>query len=183
MKSPTADPGSADLITAGTYAFLAQTSISLEDMSSGTTQLVGPSSDDTASAVTNIGFDFWYDGVRQTQFSINANGLARLGSTVIGLQEAVRKGSLFLLYMGHKKRPRHMDKAFPVSESFDSLHSIDRRARRDSWFSSRSRSNWRHHLIAELRLVPFHLHGFLFRTREHALPECPSRSVRRLVRR
>src|SRR6266853_2241897 len=52
-------------------------------MSSGTTQLVTASQDDTASFVNNIGFDFWYDGVRFTQFSCNANGLCRLGSTVI----------------------------------------------------------------------------------------------------
>src|SRR5687767_2776442 len=80
MKS--VGPESADLITAGTYAFLAQTSIGLEDMSAGTTQLVGGALDDNASPVTNIGFDFWYDGVRHSQFSVNANGLARLGSTV-----------------------------------------------------------------------------------------------------
>ena len=36
------------------------------------------------SAVTNIGFDFWYDGVRFSQFSVNANGLARLGATAVG---------------------------------------------------------------------------------------------------
>ncbi len=74
---------SSQLISAATYAYAPLSSIALEDMSSGTTQLVGASQDDTASAVTNIGFDFWYDGVRFSQFSVNANGLARLGSTVI----------------------------------------------------------------------------------------------------
>lgn len=78
-------PGeTAQLINASTYSFSPQTSIALEDMSSGTTQLVGASLDDTASAVTNIGFDFWYDGARYSQFSVNANGLARLGATVVG---------------------------------------------------------------------------------------------------
>jgi len=52
-------------------------------MSSGTTQLVAAGQDDTASAVTNIGFDYWYDSVRLTQFSVNANGLMRLGSTAV----------------------------------------------------------------------------------------------------
>lgn len=33
--------------------------------------------------MTNIGFDFWYDGVRFTQFSCNANGICRLGGTVV----------------------------------------------------------------------------------------------------
>ena len=74
---------SNNLITAGTYAFTSAAGVALEDMSTGTTQLVGASADDTASAVTNIGFDFWYDGVRFTQFSVNANGLARLGATVV----------------------------------------------------------------------------------------------------
>lgn len=72
------------MITAGTYFFSTQTVVLLEDMSSGTIQLVGPSIDDTASAVTNIGFDFFYDGTRYTKFSVNANGLARLGATVVG---------------------------------------------------------------------------------------------------
>ena len=75
---------SADLITASTYAYTFASGVSLEDMSSGTTNLVsGPGLDDTASPVTNIGFDFWYDGVRFSQFSVNVNGLARLGSTAV----------------------------------------------------------------------------------------------------
>src|SRR5687767_12462982 len=83
-RSQTSDPVSSDLITATTYPFATLTPVALEDMSTGTTQLVGPSLDDTVSAVTNIGFDFWYDGVRHAQFSVNPNGLARLGATVIG---------------------------------------------------------------------------------------------------
>ncbi len=74
---------SADLITAATYAFSNQGGVALEDMSTGATQLVAASSDDTASAVTNIGFDFRYDGELYTQFSVNANGLVKLGGVVI----------------------------------------------------------------------------------------------------
>src|ERR1044072_1708203 len=73
---------SSELISATTYGFTAA-SAALEDMSSGTTTLLGASLDDTASSVTNIGFDFWMDGVRFTQFSVNANGLLRLGSVVV----------------------------------------------------------------------------------------------------
>lgn len=73
---------SGNLITATTYAFAAGTA-ALEDMSSGTTQIIVPGVDDNASTVTNIGFDFWYDGVRYTQFSCNANGLCRLGATAV----------------------------------------------------------------------------------------------------
>jgi len=54
-------------------------------MSSGTTTLIAPTTtlSDNASAVTNIGFDFWFMGTRYTQFSANCNGLMRLGSTVV----------------------------------------------------------------------------------------------------
>jgi hypothetical protein len=72
-----------NLVTATSYPFTATTGVSLEDMSTGTTQLVAASQDDTASAVTNLGFDYWYDGVRLTQFSANANGLVRLGATAV----------------------------------------------------------------------------------------------------
>lgn len=71
------------VINASTYTFLPQSAVGLEDMSSGTTTLVAASQDDTASAVTNLGFDFWFDGVRYSQFSVNANGLLRFGSVVV----------------------------------------------------------------------------------------------------
>lgn len=70
------------LITVTTYPMTVGTD-TLVDMSSGTTQIVGPGVDDTASAVTDIGFEFFYDGVRHTQFSVNANGLARLGNAAV----------------------------------------------------------------------------------------------------
>ncbi len=82
-ESQAPSPFAPELITGTSYPFTNSTGVALEDMSSGTTQLVAASQDDTASAVTNIGFDFWYDGVRQTQFSANANGLVRLGGTAI----------------------------------------------------------------------------------------------------
>lgn len=66
------------------YTFSTTTTGSLVDMSSGTTQLVGASQDDTPSGVTSIGFDFWFMGVRNGQFSASSNGAVRLGSTVIG---------------------------------------------------------------------------------------------------
>ncbi|PYS73925.1 MAG: hypothetical protein DMF69_03455, partial [Acidobacteria bacterium] len=74
---------SPNLVTTVSYPFTATSAIALEDMSTGTSQLVGAGADDTASAVTNIGFDYWNDGVRMTQFSANANGLLRLGPTVV----------------------------------------------------------------------------------------------------
>lgn len=52
------------------------------DMGTGTTQLVGAGLDATASAVTNIGFDFHFMGNRFTQFSVQEDGILQLGATV-----------------------------------------------------------------------------------------------------
>ncbi|MDX6696266.1 MAG: hypothetical protein QOF02_3869 [Blastocatellia bacterium] len=66
---------------AGNYSFTTATNASLTDMSAGTTQLLAANIDDTASALTNIGFDFYFQGARFTQFSINDNGVLRLGAS------------------------------------------------------------------------------------------------------
>ena len=76
-------PFASDLVTITSYPFTSAAGVPLEDMSTGTTQIVAASQDDTASAVTSIGFDFWFDGVRQTQFSVNANGLLGLGAVAV----------------------------------------------------------------------------------------------------
>ena len=76
---------------ASQYAFFTSGSASLAvdrwggtiDMSTGTTQLVGPGIDDGSSAVTTIGFTFPFSGTNQTQFSASSNGLVRLGGTVV----------------------------------------------------------------------------------------------------
>lgn len=67
------------------YTFSTVNTGSLENMSSGTTDLLATGSyrDDAASTVTNIGFDFVFMGSMYNQFSINSNGQMRLGSTVI----------------------------------------------------------------------------------------------------
>ncbi len=70
-------------ITASSYPFTTAAATVLEDMSSGTTQIIAPGTDDAASTVNSIGFSFWYDGTQYSQFSVNANGLMRLGSTVV----------------------------------------------------------------------------------------------------
>jgi hypothetical protein len=72
-------PG-AELINGTTYAFTPATGVALEDMSSGTTQLNPANDDDANSTLTSIGFDFWFDGVRYTQFASNTNGFVRLGA-------------------------------------------------------------------------------------------------------
>ena len=68
---------------ASNYVFATATNASLTDMSAGTTTLVGANLDDTASAVNSIGFDFYFQGVRFSQFSANSNGLIRLGAVAV----------------------------------------------------------------------------------------------------
>lgn len=77
-----ASPASAQA-NAANYTFTTTTTGSLVDMSSGTTQLVAANQDDAASSVTSLGFDFFFMGVRQTQFSVNSNGSLRLGATAV----------------------------------------------------------------------------------------------------
>ena len=45
--------------------------------------LLGSGNDDAASAVTNIGFNFVFNGTTYTQFSASSNGLLGLGSTTV----------------------------------------------------------------------------------------------------
>ena len=66
----------------GNYSFSTGTTGVLNPMT-GSTQLVGASSDDGVSTVTSIGFSFTFNGTAYTQFSANANGLIRLGATAI----------------------------------------------------------------------------------------------------
>jgi hypothetical protein len=80
------------------YVFTKTTNGSLTDMSTGTTQLVAGTQDDLASAVTNIGFDFWFMGVKYTQFSANSNGYIRLGGTAVaGAQYTLATNTSILL--------------------------------------------------------------------------------------
>lgn len=48
-----------------------------------TTKLMTPGSDDVTSAVTNIGFTFYFDGIPYTQFSVSSDGLIGLGSRAV----------------------------------------------------------------------------------------------------
>jgi hypothetical protein len=64
---------------ASSYVFTDTTSASFTDMSSGTTVLIGPDQDDRTSQITLIGFDFFFDGVRQDRFSVSTNGTLRFG--------------------------------------------------------------------------------------------------------
>jgi len=67
-------------INGTTYPFTTSTGVSLDDMSSGTTLLVGANVDDAQSSLVPIGFDFWFNGVRTSTFSVNSNGLMRVGA-------------------------------------------------------------------------------------------------------
>jgi len=65
------------------YSFATNTSSALIDISSGSSILVAANTDDGVSTTRNIGFDFWFQGQRYTRFSVNSNGLMRLGGTVV----------------------------------------------------------------------------------------------------
>ncbi|GEM_PF-1141416 len=81
-ETPSETPSDRPTIeVASNYSFATTTTGSLTDMSTGTTQLLAANIDDTASALTSIGFDFYFQGARFTEFSINANGVLRLGAT------------------------------------------------------------------------------------------------------
>lgn len=69
-----------EVLNTANYAFATSTTGSLADLSTGSTQLIGPNQLDYASPLQPIGFDFYFRGVRQTQFSVNANGLLQFGS-------------------------------------------------------------------------------------------------------
>lgn len=72
-------------IDATSYPFSYTASVSLEDMSSGTTQLIGPNTDDGGPQnQVDIGFDFRFAGLRYTQFHPSANGFLRLGQMING---------------------------------------------------------------------------------------------------
>ena len=66
------------------YSFSYSFNGSLVDISSGATTLLTGSQNDAASAITNIGFTFYFMGVPYTQFSANSNGQIRLGAINVG---------------------------------------------------------------------------------------------------
>ena len=68
--------------TTAIYNFTTSNAAVLQDMSSGTTQLIGPSSHEVASALTDIGFTFDFMGVSYTQFSVNSGGQLSLGTII-----------------------------------------------------------------------------------------------------
>ena len=74
----------SSLINATSYPFSASSGVALEDMSSGTTELIAAGADNENSGVANIGFIFRFDGGLYTTFGANANGLIKLGGVVSG---------------------------------------------------------------------------------------------------
>lgn len=81
-KNPT--PQNDSLINSTTYAFSASSGVALEDMSSGTTRLLSYIEDNASSILTDIGFNFRFDGDNFTNFSANANGVMTVGQIWTG---------------------------------------------------------------------------------------------------
>ena len=76
------------------YNFTNSSTESLTDMSASATDLLVPASPDGEfiSTLAPIGFDFWVMGNRYTHFSVNSNGLMRLGKTQI-TNESLNRGA------------------------------------------------------------------------------------------
>ncbi|CAM2858825.1 T9SS sorting signal type C domain-containing protein [Flavobacterium frigoris] len=69
----------AQTISSTTYPRTVSSGASLVSYTSLGT-LIGSGRDDTNSSLANIGFDFWFNGVRYTEFGVSANGYLSLGS-------------------------------------------------------------------------------------------------------
>jgi hypothetical protein len=65
------------------YGFSIQAGIALEDMSSDTTELIAPGTDNNNSIVVSTGFLLHFLGNTVTNFSVNGNGVMRMSATPI----------------------------------------------------------------------------------------------------
>jgi len=84
------------------YTFSTNKPVLLENMSTGTTQLIPGSSHDVASGITDIGFTFSFMGAAYSQFSVNSSGQLCLGSLVsaTGVSEAAENAALIVPFSG-----------------------------------------------------------------------------------
>lgn len=64
------------------YDVTISSGVATEDMN-GFSLLIGSGQDNSVSTLQNIGFNFTYNNVVYSQYSVNSNGLMRLGSTLI----------------------------------------------------------------------------------------------------
>jgi hypothetical protein len=76
------DPDS--LISNSSYPMTVLGGWPLENMSGGTTQLIGPSTDNDNSVLAPIGFIFRFDNTNFTTFGVNGNGFLTFGFAPIG---------------------------------------------------------------------------------------------------
>ena len=76
--------GPAGLINASRYPFSVLAGIALEDMSSGTTELVPGGTDDGNSVLSPIGFLFKFDTINHTTFGASGNGFIKPGAVPAG---------------------------------------------------------------------------------------------------
>lgn len=74
--------GQIETIGAAQYPFTALSGVGLDDMSSGTTQLIAGGTDDANSALAPIGFLFRFAGTNYTDFGANGNGVIRMGQVI-----------------------------------------------------------------------------------------------------
>jgi hypothetical protein len=82
QPGPAGDPDS--FISTTTYPMTVLGGWPLTDMSGGTIQLIGPSTDNDNAVLAPIGFTFRFDGVNFNSFGVNGNGFVTLGSATTG---------------------------------------------------------------------------------------------------
>lgn len=72
----------SSLIGPVTYQFSTLSGVALEDMASGTTQLINPNVDNEDSVLAPIGFLYRFDNAFYSTFGVSSNGLVKLGGTM-----------------------------------------------------------------------------------------------------
>lgn len=88
------------------YTFTTFAPVTLEDMSTGTTQLIGGSTNGVASGITDIGFTYYFMSVQYSQFSVNSNGQLKFGTSIIpnsGITNAMLNTPLLIPMSGDNK--------------------------------------------------------------------------------
>jgi gliding motility-associated-like protein len=98
---------------AGNYTFSTLTTSSLLPMDEAGTILVhGTNVHLRSSAVFPIGFEFWFMGVRYTDFSVNSNGVVRLGNQPIintGNSYAIPGNARLVPFVGTDFNPQNQE--------------------------------------------------------------------------
>ncbi|WP_045114943.1 T9SS type A sorting domain-containing protein [Microscilla marina] len=85
-NSPVFSQNASNYGSPNSTQFATNATATLEDMSSGTTQLIGANQLNTSSSITPFGFEVWFMGKRFTDFSVNTNGVLQFGNITVATE-------------------------------------------------------------------------------------------------